>query len=74
MQELFKWTDRQYALIKWAVAIAMPAIGAFIGIVGTAVNWELTELVLTIWTAFTALLGTCLGVSSYQYNKEDEEK
>lgn len=72
MQEIFKWTDRQYAVIKWAVAIAMPAIGAFIGIVGTAVAWQQTELVLTIWTALTALLGTCLGVSSYQYNKEDK--
>lgn len=71
MQELFKWTDRQYAIIKWAVAIVMPAIGAFIGITGNALNWELTELVLTIWTAFTALLGACLGVSSYNYNKED---
>lgn len=70
MKELFKWTDEQYAIIKWSVAIVMPALGVFIGVVGKTVNWELTDSVLTIWTAFTALLGTCLGVSSYQYNKE----
>lgn len=66
----FKLTDEQYAMLKWAVSIVMPALGVFIGVVGKTVNWELTDSVLTIWTAFTALLGTCLGVSSYQYNKE----
>lgn len=66
----FKLTDEQYAILKWAVSIVMPALGVFVGVVGKTVNWELTDSVLTIWTAFTALLGTCLGVSSYQYNKE----
>lgn len=66
----FKLTDEQYAILKWAVSIVMPALGVFIGVVGKTVNWELTDSVLTIWTAFTALLGTCMGVSSYQYNKE----
>lgn len=66
----FKLTDEQYAILKWTVSIVMPALGVFVGVVGKTVNWDLTDSVLTIWTAFTALLGTCLGVSSYQYNKE----
>lgn len=68
----FKLTDEQYAILKWAVSIVMPALGVFIGVVGKTINWDLTDSVLTIWTAFTALLGTCLGVSSYQYNKDGE--
>lgn len=68
----FKLTDEHYAILKWAVSIVMPALGVFIGVVGKTVNWELTDSVLTIWTAFTALLGTCMGVSSYHYNRESE--
>lgn len=68
----FKLTDEQYAILKWTVSIVMPALGVFVGVVGKTVNWDLTDSVLTIWTAFTALLGTCMGVSSYHYNKEDK--
>ena len=68
----FKLTDEQYAMLKWAVSIVMPALGVFIGVVGKTIGWDLTDSVLTIWTAFTALLGTCLGVSSYHYNRESE--
>ena len=68
----FKLTDEQYAILKWAVSIVMPALGVFVGVVGKTVNWDLTDSVLTIWTAFTALLGTCMGVSSYHYNKGGE--
>lgn len=67
----FKLTDEQYAIIKWSVQIVMPAIGVFAGVVGGVLSWQYTDSVLTIWTALTVLLGTCLGVSSYNYNKEE---
>lgn len=68
----FKLTDEQYAIIKWAVQIVMPALGVFGGVVGGVLEWSYTDSVLTIWTALTVLLGTCLGVSSYNYNKGDD--
>lgn len=67
----FKLTDEQYAIIKWAVGLVMPSLGTLFAVIGKTLNWPFTEDALTIWTAFTAFLGLILGVSSYQYNKEE---
>ena len=68
----FKLTDEQYNVIKWAVGLVMPGLGTLFAVIGKTVNWPMTEDVLTIWTAFTAFLGLIFGVSSYNYNKEDD--
>ncbi len=65
----FKLTDEQYNTLKWTVSIAMPALGVFLGVLGNTLDWPV-DTILTIWTAFTTLLGTLLGVSNYTYNKE----
>lgn len=67
----FKLTDQQYGILKWVVAIVMPALGVFFGVVGATIGWELTDKVLTIWTALTTMLGTILGISTVNYNKKE---
>ncbi|MFQ9442069.1 MAG: phage holin, partial [Eubacterium ventriosum] len=43
------------------------------GVVGTACNIPYTETVLTIASAFDVMLGTMLGVSNRNYNKDESE-
>lgn len=65
-------SNKQYDFLKIIALKILPAIGTFVGTVGTALNWEFTAIVVTIITAFDTMLGTMLGVSSANYNKGDE--
>ena len=67
-----KLDNKQYDVLKLIALKILPALGAFVGTVGTALNWEFTAIVVTIITAFDTMLGTMLGVSTANYNKEDE--
>lgn len=63
-------SNKQYDFLKIIALKILPAIGTFVGTVGTALNWELTAITVTIITAFDAMLGTMLGISTDSYNKE----
>lgn len=65
-------SNKQYDLLKIIALKILPAIGTFVGTVGTTLNWELTAITVTIITAFDAMLGTMLGISTDSYNKEDK--
>lgn len=67
-----KISNELYDILKWIALIALPAIITFYGVVGTACNIPYTDTVLTIASAFDVMLGTMLGVSNMQYNKEDK--
>jgi len=65
-----KLSDDVYIFLKWLALIALPALATFYGICGQA--WDLpytTEIVTTI-TAIGGLIGTLIGVSQYNINKE----
>ena len=64
--------DKSYNDLKWLVMIALPAIAVFIKSVGIEIGIDNPDAVVTILNAVTALLGALIGVSSYQYNKEDK--
>jgi uncharacterized membrane protein len=66
-----KLSDKNYNHLKWVVTIFLPAFGTLLGTIGTTVNWAYTQLVLVILTAITTFLGTLLGVSTYNYKKEE---
>lgn len=68
----FKLTDEQYAILKWAVSIVMPAMGVLVGTLGKSYGWESTDIAVTTITAVTTFLGSCLMISSRNYNKESE--
>ena len=65
-------SNKQYDFLKIIALKILPAIGTFVGTVGTALNWELTGITVTIITAFDAMLGTMLGISTNSYNKEEK--
>lgn len=55
--------DKAYNILKWVGLVALPAVGTFVGTVGTAVNWEPTTIAVTVITATGTLVGALLGVS-----------
>ena len=67
--EIFELSDKAYNKLKYIVQIILPAIATFIGILGLSLGLPYTELIVTIFTAAIALLGSILGISSYNYNK-----
>lgn len=62
-----KLSNKVYDTIKWLVLIFLPAFTTFVATIGQAFNWTFLPEVLTIITAFTAFLGTLVGVSSANY-------
>lgn len=66
---IFKMSNSTYDKLKYIVQIILPAIGTFIGVIGLAVDWPHTELVVVIFTATITLLGTALGISNHNYKR-----
>ena len=60
--------DKTYNYLKWIVVVMLPALGTLIGTVGTAFNWEYTQVTLVIVTAVTTFLGALIGVSTVGYH------
>lgn len=67
-----KLKNETYDLLKWIVQVFLPAFITFVGLVGQSLNWEQTELFMTLLGGFTVFLGSILGVSNLQYKKENE--
>ena len=63
-----KINDKTYNYLKWIVVVLLPSLGTLIGTVGTAFNWEFTQITLVIVTAITTFLGALIGVSTISYN------
>lgn len=61
-------SDKTYNYLKWIVVVMLPALGTLIGTVGTAFNWEYTQVTLVIVTAVTTFLGALIGVSTVGYH------
>lgn len=69
-----KLNSKTYDLIKWIVQVVMPALIVAIGTIGGAVQWEHTEMTMTILGAVTTFLGASLGLSSANYYKGGDRK
>lgn len=74
IMKMFNLSDVTYDRLKWTVSIVLPAIITFFGILGQAMGWDFTDKVITIGTAFVAMLGIILGISTNEYNKNEENK
>lgn len=66
-----KLPNEVYDILKWIAIIVLPALATLVGAVGVAIGYANTDLVVTIIVALGAFLGSVLGVSSYEHNKED---
>lgn len=67
-------SNKVYDILKYCTLIAFPAIITFAGVVMNCLNYAHTDIVLTIATAFVTCLGTCLGISNYNYKKSENSK
>lgn len=64
--------NKHYDILKWVAIIVIPALAVLVGQVGNAFNWEFTKVSVEIINAIALFLGTILGVSNYNYKKEQE--
>lgn len=58
-----------YNVLKYCILIVFPALISFLGVVMNYLNYEHKDIVLAISTAFVTCLGTCFGISNYNYKK-----
>ena len=66
-----KLKNNWYDITKYIAIVALPALTTFIGTVGSQLGYNVTAI-LVFLTAFNTFLGTCLGISSINYNKEND--
>lgn len=67
-----KLNDKVYDILKYVALIGIPAVLTFYGVVGATLRIPYTQEVLTIGAAFDTMLGTLLGISNANYNKENK--
>lgn len=67
-----KLDNKTYDILKWIVLIFLPALVTFITTVGQSFNADWLLPVVTVMTAFTTFLGTLVGVSSVNYNGDND--
>ena len=65
-----KMNNKVYDVLKYIAQIALPALTTLYGVIGATLSIPYTQEVVTIAIAVDACLGTCLGISNYNYNKE----
>ncbi|MDH6364637.1 hypothetical protein M2139_001624 [Enterococcus sp. PF1-24] len=65
-----KLNNKTYDRLKFVVTIFLPALITLITTLGSAFAWELTQLIVVTLGAITTFLGTLLGISTNNYNKE----
>jgi small basic protein len=63
-------SDKTYNIIKYIAQIVLPALTTLYGVIGATLNIPYTQEVITIAIAVDTFLGTCLGISSANYNKK----
>lgn len=64
-------SNKVYDVLKYIALIALPAFTTFYGVLSSTWGWNYTEEILTTLTAFDAMLGTLLKLSTIKYNKEN---
>lgn len=67
-----KLDDKVYNILKYICQIALPAIGGLYFTLSQICNLPYGEQVVGTISAITTCLGILLGISTYQYNKEDK--
>lgn len=61
--------DSWYNVLKYVCQIALPALATFYFTLAQILNLPYGEQVCGVIAALTTLLGTLLGISTYQYKK-----
>lgn len=68
--------DKIYEVLRWLVAVFLPALGVFFATLAEAWHWNLpTEAILATLSAVQLFLGAIFGISKVIYDrKENSEK
>lgn len=68
--------DKIYEVLRWLVAVFLPALGVFFATLAEVWHWNLpTEAILTTLSAVELFLGAIFGISKVIYDrKENPEK
>ena len=66
--------NKMYEVMKWITMIALPAISVFIGAVGVELGISDPETMVVVLNAITVLMGSLIGVSTLNYNKDKDGK
>ena len=67
---MFKMTDKTYDILKFIAQIFLPALGTLYFALAGIWGFPYGEQIVGTITAIDAFLGTCLGISTAQYNKK----
>lgn len=69
-----KFSNGWYNALKWIALVLLPALTTLYGVIGATLNIPYTQEIITIAVATDTCLGTCLGISNYNYNKAINSK
>lgn len=69
-----KLSNQTYDILKWLAQIFLPAVGALYFGLANIWNLPLAEEVVGTISVIDAFLGALLGISSYNYKKEENTK
>lgn len=67
-------SSKVYDVLKWIAQILLPAIATLYFSLAQIFGIPYGEQIVGTITAVDAFLGTILGISTYQYNKEQKAK
>lgn len=65
-------SDKIYDILKWVALIFIPALGTLYFAISAIWGLPYGEQIVGTLTAVDTFLGALLGISTYQYNKEEE--
>ena len=68
-----KIDDRLYECLKWLCLICLPAIAWFYGAMADTWSLPYGDQIVTTVNAVGTLIGILIGVSTYNYRKEEEK-
>lgn len=67
--------DKVYEVLRWLVAIFLPALGVFFATLAEAWGWDLpTQAILTTLSALELFLGAIFGISKVIYDRQDNSE
>ncbi|BDU78954.1 phage holin [Tetragenococcus phage phiYA5_2] len=68
------FNEKTYKILKWCILIVIPAFATLVGTIGSTLNLENTDTIVTIIIAIDTFLGTSLGVDNKRFYKKQLEK
>lgn len=67
-----KLNDKVYDVLKWLSLIALDAVGVAYESLASVWNLPFGDEVMKTCTIFSILIGTLIGISTYNYKKGDK--